>query len=259
MIDERTSMTPSAIHPSVTIDIGEEVLDTIARAAKHLPPGVLIIATGEVEDAEILVAQRSGERVKRALMGPSDLVSVTGVVEAGGVELRALLARDGEVVGGPLVRALSVSVRYAFVSALETPRTAPTPETDMPPPPPPPPATVLITPPPAPAPPIITPPPAAALAPSPRPTVPSSSDLSTALPPKIHRKAEERDEFPEENDVVTHFHFGRCIVLTSDGERLRLQQEKDSRVREVALSMLKITDPTILPDGRKHWELGRKN
>lgn len=84
-------------------------------------------------------------------------------------------------------------------------------------------------------------------------------EMAAALPPKIQRRNAQPDEFPEENDVVTHFLFGRCIVLTSDGERLRLQQEKDSRVREVALSMLRIDAPTVLEDGRKHWELSRKN
>ncbi len=59
--------------------------------------------------------------------------------------------------------------------------------------------------------------------------------------------------------MVTHFHFGRCTVLSSDGERLRLQQERDGRVREVALSMLRIDAPTVLEDGRKHWDLARKN
>jgi hypothetical protein len=38
-----------------------------------------------------------------------------------------------------------------------------------------------------------------------------------------------------------------------------LQQERDGRVREVALSMLKLNRPTVGEDGKRHWELGRKN
>ena len=67
------------------------------------------------------------------------------------------------------------------------------------------------------------------------------------------------EQYPEEGDSVTHFAFGRCTVLFSDGERLRLQQERDGRVREVALSMLKMQDPTATENGRRHWDLLRKN
>ena len=65
--------------------------------------------------------------------------------------------------------------------------------------------------------------------------------------------------YPEEGDEVTHFAFGRCTVVFSDGERIRLQQGPDGRVREVALSMLRTQPPTIQSDGKKHWELLRKN
>lgn len=64
--------------------------------------------------------------------------------------------------------------------------------------------------------------------------------------------------YPEEGDRVNHFTFGQCTVLHSDGERLRLQQDKDSRVREVALSMLRVSEPTMI-DGKRHWNLARKN
>ena len=67
------------------------------------------------------------------------------------------------------------------------------------------------------------------------------------------------DAYPEIGDAVTHFHFGDCTVISSDGDRIRLRQDKDGRVREVALAMLKITEPTTLADGRRHFVLGRKN
>jgi hypothetical protein len=65
--------------------------------------------------------------------------------------------------------------------------------------------------------------------------------------------------YPETGDSVMHFAFGECTVVSSDGDRIRLQQDKDSRVREVALAMLKIDAPVILADGRRHFKLGRKN
>jgi hypothetical protein len=48
-------------------------------------------------------------------------------------------------------------------------------------------------------------------------------------------------------------------VISSDGDRIRLRQDKDGRVREVALAMLRIAEPTTMADGRRHFVLGRKN
>jgi hypothetical protein len=61
-------------------------------------------------------------------------------------------------------------------------------------------------------------------------------------------------------DSVTHFHFGDCTVISSDGERIRLRQERDGRVREVSLTMLRIEPPTVdAATGRKQFRLARKN
>ena len=66
--------------------------------------------------------------------------------------------------------------------------------------------------------------------------------------------------YPELGDTVTHFHFGDCTVVGSDGDRIKLRQDgKDGRVREVALTMLKIGPPTTAADGRRHFMLLRKN
>jgi hypothetical protein len=77
--------------------------------------------------------------------------------------------------------------------------------------------------------------------------------------PNRVNKQEQMDAYPEIGDSVAHFHFGECTVISSDGDRIRLRQDKDGRVREVALAMLKIADPTIMADGRRHFVLGRKN
>jgi hypothetical protein len=72
------------------------------------------------------------------------------------------------------------------------------------------------------------------------------------MPPKLQKKEAWMEEsYPEEGDRVTH--------VGSDGERIRLQQDRDSRVREVALSMLKLEAPTMNAEGVRHWVLGRKN
>ncbi len=121
------------------------------------------------------------------------------------------------------------------------------------------------------------PPPAAPMRAAPQASSPPKTDAaraalhygtSTAAPaeaptiltrPNRAPKQEQMDAYPEIGDSVAHFHFGECTVISSDGDRIRLRQDKDGRVREVALAMLKIADPTILPDGRRHFMLGRKN
>ena len=87
---------------------------------------------------------------------------------------------------------------------------------------------------------------------------PSEAPTILTRPNRVN-KQETMDAYPEIGDAVGHFHFGECTVISSDGDRIRLRQDKDGRVREVALAMLKIADPTILADGRRHFVLGRKN
>ena len=87
----------------------------------------------------------------------------------------------------------------------------------------------------------------------------SAHSANANMPKRPVAKDDSVESYPEEGDVVTHFQFGRCNVVYSDGERLRLQQDKDGRVREVALSMLRIGDPTMSEAGKREWELARKN
>ena len=110
----------------------------------------------------------------------------------------------------------------------------------------------LITPPPPPPPVALPAPPAPNLSPAPVPG-------AIPIPARPQRKSVDVDNYPEENDLVNHFAFGRCIVLASDGERLKLQQEPSGKVREVAVSMLRIDPPQTLEDGRRVWPLVRKN
>lgn len=97
-------------------------------------------------------------------------------------------------------------------------------------------------------------------APLPAP-VPGEAPQAISPPARPARHQPEGVEtYPETGDLVSHFHFGECEVLSSDGERIRLRQEKDGRVREVSLAMLKIESPTVDPaSGKRHFKLARKH
>jgi predicted DNA-binding protein with PD1-like motif len=88
-------------------------------------------------------------------------------------------------------------------------------------------------------------------------------DAKPALTPpaRLYTPHEEATEvYPDVADLVTHFHFGDCEVTSSDGERIRLRQIKDGRVREVSLAMLKIEGPTTDPaTNKRQFRLSRKN
>lgn len=89
----------------------------------------------------------------------------------------------------------------------------------------------------------------------------ASGVAQAQLPPKPVRRAadEQREIYPEPGDRVTHFAFGECLVESSDGDRISIKQDKDGRVREVSLAMLRIDPPQIDAEGRKHYRLQRKN
>jgi hypothetical protein len=197
---------------------------------------------GEVRDPTVNVLDEAGTRSERQLTGAWDLVSAQGYVSpAGECSLYAVLSRESggslQQVAGILARARVANARVRAALTREAARVAPEPVVA----------------------PIVereaSPPPPAAVASAPKqPAAPGGPPL-----PKKPQRMMGLEEYPEEGDIVTHFHFGRCVVVSSDGERIRLQQERDGRVREVALSMLRIEEPTIEPDGKKHWELQRKN
>lgn len=110
---------------------------------------------------------------------------------------------------------------------------------------------------------------AAPLAAAPKPAV-REPDLDLKLqpsapaltPPARPQKPQEdtAEVYPDVGDLVTHFHFGECEVISSDGERIRLRQIKDGRVREVSLTMLKIEGPTTdSATSKRLFMLSRKN
>ncbi len=112
--------------------------------------------------------------------------------------------------------------------------------------------------------------------PGPRPadaTLPSIVEMARAVmgdrgdapgplaPPKREKPKEDASEvYPEVGDIATHFHFGECKIISSDGDKIRLQQLKDLRVREVALAALRTELVRTDEDtGQRHFRLLRKN
>lgn len=91
--------------------------------------------------------------------------------------------------------------------------------------------------------------------------LPTPVETQTSPPVPIRqRPREEPEAYPEPGDLVNHFHFGECTVIESDGDRIRLRQDKDGRVREVALTMLRIGPPTLdQATSKRHFQLARKN
>jgi hypothetical protein len=92
--------------------------------------------------------------------------------------------------------------------------------------------------------------PAVAVAPSPaipeaRSSSPSVTDAQErgAMPlrPPTKKTTETEQPTPNPGDLVEHFAFGRCEVVKSDGDRLHLKLGRDSRIKEIALEMLRVT------------------
>lgn len=250
---------------TLTPHVGQEIVAVI----RHLDGGASgptwVEGFGEVKDPVVLTRSELGGRFERRLPGIWDMVSLRGSPRG---DLFAVLTRESVLgpqhIGGLLASAELVTGTLRIGSAAG--------------------AAVLgnalnaalngAT---APAAPAAAPPPAVVSAPArppePKPASPSSpgapvppsppgptliSAGGTAMPKRPAARDTSVEQYPEEGDWVTHFAFGRCTVLFSDGERLRLQQERDGRVREVALSMLKVQEPTMI-EGHRHWDLARKN
>lgn len=60
------------------------------------------------------------------------------------------------------------------------------------------------------------------------------------LRPPTKKTTETEQPTPNPGDLVEHFAFGRCEVVKTDGDRLHLKLGRDSRVKEIALEMLRV-------------------
>lgn len=263
-------------HLIVRIDRGEELPSALLRALDQVEARAgFIQGTGSLEAAEIAVfdqGARSYEKARR-IDRPCDVVSLSGNIAvhdgAGLVRLFATLARETEVglsvVGGELVWARAYALELYVVAfddvaltrgydertglALWTGLSGESSSR---------PAAVSDSARPAQAP-VITPAPAGSASGGFESSTGGSAGGS-AMPARPTRVREEVEHYPEAGDLVSHFHFGECEVIGSDGDRIRLRQVRDGRVREVALTMLKIETPTTdAASGKRHFHLTRKH
>lgn len=93
--------------------------------------------------------------------------------------------------------------------------------------------------------------------PPPRPSAPDMSASPPVRPPVRQVADTEEGPYPQAGDIVEHFAFGTCEVLKSDGDRLHVKMVKDSRIREIALEMLRVT--SLTNDGEvQRYRLDRK-
>jgi predicted DNA-binding protein with PD1-like motif len=86
-----------------------------------------------------------------------------------------------------------------------------------------------------------------------------SGAVGGAIPARPVRQQVGNDAavLPEAGDAVEHFAFGRADVVKSDGDRLHLKVDKDGRIREIALEMLKVT-PLESNGPHRRFRLDRK-
>ena len=93
--------------------------------------------------------------------------------------------------------------------------------------------------------------------PRPSPTFSQSAPMPQRIAKPV--KPEEEDQvYPDAGDNVDHFAFGRCEVLKSDGDRLHLRLGKDSRIKEISLDMLKVTEVEREEGQPRLFKLARK-
>jgi hypothetical protein len=233
--------SPTTLH---TIEPGVDLIDRLAELGRSGEGWIQ--GTGHVEAVELRVAGEGADPV-RSIRGRLTLLQLSG---PSGGPFSATLARATdvgiEVLGGVLVQARSAGVSLSLQKAGNAPMV---------------PARV------------VGPPAAEAEAPaaSPAQAVGSPTQASASVwvaaaaanARARARDAREADEveqehFPEAGDLVEHFAFGRCDVLTADGERLRIRDVGGpGRVREVSLAMLKVTGPTE-SNGKRLFRLVRK-
>ena len=282
-------------HLVIRAENGEEVPRGLARALEEASARAgRLSGTGVLDSVELASVDAAGARVTRRIEAPVMAVSITGNIAQEGaavsVRLYATLVQESpfglQTVAGEIVsaRALSLELfatalddvalvrqgddRSFTASASAQPQAQPQPQPQAQPQPQPQAQPQSTSP---------VPVPARTAAPAPRITHPESPrppspfpaaaptaplDLPTAPTPPT-RPTQHRDDveiYPDTGDLVNHFHFGECEIISSDGERIRLRQEKDSRVREVALGMLRIEAPTTDPaTGKRHFRLSRKH
>jgi predicted DNA-binding protein with PD1-like motif len=256
----------------IRLDRGEELPSALIRALDEAEArAAWITGTGALESAEILLYdQRSRDLDRtRKIDTPCGVVSLTGnaALSDGALSIRlsATLARETDLglqlLAGWLIgaRAFSLELHVVAFDDVVLLR-APDDRTGL---------SVLNAQKGAPS--LLTEPPRLAAAALPLPHAEAPAPTAQQYPPpspateapvmrqKPVRRGDDVEVYPEAGDEVMHFHFGECTVVSADGDRIRLRQGKDGRVREVSLSMLRIEPPTTTVDSKRHFKLARKN
>jgi hypothetical protein len=194
-----------------------------------------IQATGFVEDVELRLSGTNSE-VRRVFPGQFTLVALGGPLGGPyGATLSRLENGSVSLLAGVLVRARSREVTAVCIgsSAARVEAAAPT---------------------------------------LPKPAIKPATPVNPARPPggsnfasRVGAAAalsDEEDaagsESPERGDLVQHFAFGLCEVLSAAGERLVLRDAGGSgRIREVAIDRLAVTGP-VEHDGKRLFRLERR-
>ena len=213
------------------IPSGADLLEqlTTAFADRH----GWVQATGFVEDVELKLSGTSSE-VRRAFSGHFTLVSLGGPLGGPyGVTLSRLENGSVTLLGGLLVRARSRDVTAVCIGSNA-------PRTDMP-------ALPLA---------------GANLSTSPHPAKPPGGSGFAARIGAVAAQSDEEDaagsDTPERGDLVQHFAFGLCEVLSAAGERLVLRDAGGTgRIREIAIDRLAVTGPSE-HDGKRLFRLERR-
>jgi predicted DNA-binding protein with PD1-like motif len=245
-------------HLFLQLGPGDELPGSLLRALDSAEARAgWLSATGALEGVSLATA---GSPTPRRIDAPCEVVSMSGSLAthegAGDLRLASTLAREGEtgmaVLAGRVLaaRVLWLDVHVVVFDDVNVQRREGRPAV-------------------ADAPFVPTPTPAAAEPARPyvpagaNPGWPAAADRPAGAPPvpiRAQRRVDEVEHYPEPGDLVMHFHFGECTVIDSDGERIRLRQDKDGRVREVALSMLRIEPFTMQEStGKRLFKLSRKN
>jgi predicted DNA-binding protein with PD1-like motif len=224
----------------LTAGEGEPLVDALTRALRDE-----VVTAGWVRGSGDL---RNVVLRGRKLDGEVQAISIEGSVSLGDdvqVKLRGVLARETDAglqtLGGEILSADVVRLELFVIAVDEAEEPATWQEAAR---------AVAAAPPPPPEP--------RPAAPPQQPQQPQAS-LQAVIPPRIVSRPNEYDHgpTPEAGDVVDHFAFGRCEVLKSDGDRLHLRMQKDQRIKEIALEMLKIT-PLPDEDGKRRYKLDRR-
>jgi hypothetical protein len=225
------------------VERDEDLLAALARVAEAGPGW--FSASGYVTDVELRLPSPEGFAL-RQLTGSYALVHLAGV--STGPFFVMLVRGNGEAVetiGGELVRARSLGVHVVAhpgrpaAPALDAP-VAPAPRISE----------------------AVAPPAPEAAAQAPRAALPKPAWAMAAAASARSSASASGDaddpELPEVGDLVDHFAFGRCEVVASEGDRLKLRDVKPpGRVREVSVEMLRVMAPTQL-DGRRLFLLARR-